>query len=165
MDYPILYCNGNVIERVESFKYLGVIFDPLLSFKIHFQHGCSRVSSAIGCLLFIERFLNLDTFKTLLNSFVLSIVDYGLIIWGNISDTNIRILQSKVNSLLGSYFYPQICNRFQKTNRIAHSYAQQLYKIPSINYFDLYEQCNILTTAERLTYFYAIFSFKYIRFN
>jgi len=165
IDYPVLSCNGNIIERVDSFKYLGVYFDSSLNFKTHFNHVCSKVSSAVGCMLFIKRFLNLQTFCTLLNSFVISLIDYGLIIWGKISDTKIKILQSKVNNLLGSFFYPQICNRYQKINRIAHSYAQKSFHIPSINYFDLYEKCNILTIKERLVYFYAIFSFKSIRFN
>ena len=160
-----MFCNGNLIERVDSFKYLGIFFDSTLNFQSHFEHICSRVSSAVGCLLFIKRFLNVHTFKTLLNVFVLSIIDYGLIIWGKIPETKIKILQSKINNILGSYFYPQICNRFQKINRIAHSCSHLNFTIPPINYFDLYEQCNILTVEERISYFYAIFSFKCIRYN
>jgi len=99
-DSPPLFCNGNLIERVDSFKYLGIFFDSTLNFQSHFDHICSRVSSAVGCLLFIKRFLNVHTFKTLLNAFVLSIIDYGLIIWGKIPETKIKILQSKINNIL-----------------------------------------------------------------
>ena len=88
-----------------------------------------------------------------------------MIIWGKIPETKIKILQSKINNLLGSYFYPQICNRFQKIRRIAHSYLDENIHIPSINYFELYEKCNILTVEERIIYFYAIFAYKSIRFN
>jgi len=165
LDIPTLSCNGNIIERVDNFKYLGIFFDSSLSFKFHFDYVCSRVSSAVGCMLFIKRFLNLDTFRTLLNAFVLSIIDYGLIIWGKVSDSKIKILQGKVNNVLGSFFYPQICNRFQRVNKIAHFYEHKSFQLPTINYYNLYEQCNIFTIEERLLYFYGIFCFKSIRNN
>ena len=116
-------------------------------------------------MLFIKRFLNLDTFRTLLNAFVLSIIDYGLIIWGKVSVSKIKILQGKVNNVLGSFFYPQICNRFQRVNKIAHFYENKSFQLPTINYYNLYEQCNIFTIEERLLYFYGIFCFKSIRNN
>ena len=36
--------NGDFIEKVESFKYLGVTFDPLLSWSEHVNHISSKIS-------------------------------------------------------------------------------------------------------------------------
>ena len=162
---PQLICNDNNIEYVSEFKYLGVIFDSTLAFDSHFHHVCKRVSAAVGCLMFIKRFLNLRVFKVLLNSFILSIIDYGLPIWGQLSNSQLNVLQSKVNSILGAYFYPQICNKFERVNRIAHNCEKRKYKSVNLDFNELYEKCNILTVSERLQYFCAIFAFKSIRFN
>ena len=158
-------CRGNEVELVNEFKYLGIIFDSLLNFNSHFDSVVSRVSSAIGCLLYIKRYLSLHTFKILLSSFVLSIIDYGFTIWGNICSSKIHILQSKINSILGSFFHPQIVNKFQRLNRISHSISSLKYHSVSLNYFDMYEKCNILTVSERLKYFYAILAFKSLKFS
>jgi len=162
---PSLMCRENEVELVNEFKYLGITFDSLLNFNSHIDSVVSRVSSAIGCLLYIKRFLSLHTFNILLNSFVLSIIDYGFTIWGNVCKSKLHILQSKINFILGSFFHPQIINKFQKLNRISHSISKLKYRSVSLNYFDLYEKCNILTVSERLKYFYAIFVFKSLQFT
>ena len=136
----------------------------MLNFNSHFNSVVSRVSSAVGCLLHIKRYLSLQTFKILLSSFVLSIIDYGFTIWGNICSSKIHILQSKINFILGSFFHPQVINKFQRLNRISHSVSNIKYHSVTLNYFDFYEKCNILTVSERLKYFYATFAFKSLKF-
>ena len=163
--FPSLTCRGNVSERVEEFRYLGIIFDSALSFNQHFDYVSHKVSSAIGCLHKLKRYISVETFRTLLNSFVLSIIDYGLIIWGSLCASKLDKLQSKINSLLGSYFFPNLVNKFQKISKIAKSYENHHYKIPKINYLDLYEECNILTVSERFKYFCAVFCYKSTRFD
>jgi len=157
-------CGPHTIEEVSQFKYLGVIFDPTLSFQLHFEHVLSRVSASVGCLMLIKRYLNLRTFKTLINSFVYSIFDYCFLIWGIVSQSNLTILQSKVNSLLGAFFYPQICNKYQRYNRISHNVENRSFSSPTIDYLELYEICNLLTVSERLDYFRTLFVFKSLKF-
>jgi hypothetical protein len=158
-------CNNHIIERVEEFKYLGVIFDHTLSFVPHFWHVCSKISSAAGCLNRIKRFIDVRALTVLINSLVYSHIDYCFPIWGKLSDYHLNILQSKVNSILGSYFYPRICNKFQRRNRIAHYYSNQPFKLPSIDYPSLWQKCNLLSIRERLQQSCAIFTFKAIKFN
>ena len=98
----------------------------------------------------------------MVHSFVYSIIDYCLSIWGHSAETKIQILQSKVNFLLGSYFYPRIVNKFQRLNRIAHHYDNTNFVQPAINYTKLWEKCNLLSVAERVKYFDAMFAFKSI---
>jgi len=160
---PELLCNGQPIEHVKCFKYLGVFFDSHLNFDKHFEHVLSKVSSSIGCLMQIKRFVNLQTFKILVTSFVFSHIDYCLPIWGHQSETNIKLLQSRLNALLGAYFYPQIVNKFQRFNKIAHKNDRRSFKQPKIDYPELWESCNLLSVAERLKYFSSIIAFQAIR--
>ena len=162
---PKLTCGVNEIELVPEFKYLGVIFDSHLTFKSHFNYVLKRVASAVGCLLSLKRLLNLNVFKILLNSFVFSIIDYALPIWGTLSKTDMGILQSKVNSLLGAFFYPSLCNNFNRYIKIALSKEGSKLKPIKINYRELWEKCNILSVCERLNYFSGVFAFKAIRLN
>jgi len=161
---PDLICNNEVVERVFEFKYLGVIYDSKLSFKSHYNHVCSRVSSAVGCLLLIKRYLTLQMFKIFTNSFVYSIIDYCLPIWGCLSNTQVNSLQSKINSVLGAYFFPQLCNKFQRYNRISHSVNNEKYKKPNLDYSELLQRCNLLSVSERIQYFNATFAYKSLRF-
>ena len=55
---PKLMCNGDEIELVFEFKYLGVIFDSTFNFNCHFNNVVKRLASAVGCLIFLKRFLN-----------------------------------------------------------------------------------------------------------
>jgi hypothetical protein len=97
--------------------------------------------------------------------FVYSVIDYALPVWGYVSDSNISILQSKINSLLGAFFYPRICNKFQKYNKIAHANENRHHQSISLNYPELWDKCNIVSVAERLKYFCATTAFSAIRFN
>jgi exonuclease III len=162
---PLMICNGHIIEHVEEFKYLGIYFDSSLTFRSHFNHVLTKVSAAVGVIQQIKRFLSPQSFKVILNSFIMSHIDYGLIIWGNQPASLIQALQSKINTLLASFFYPQISNKFQKCLKIAYKTDKIQFKTPSINYSELYERCNILTVQERLKYFYCIFAFQHVTFN
>ena len=57
-----LSCNGNDIERVYTFKYLGIILDSNLNFTDHYMYVKKRVSAAIGALNHIKRYLPFDIF-------------------------------------------------------------------------------------------------------
>jgi len=163
-DLPHIICAGEIIERVNEFKYLGVYFDSHFTFQRHYEHVLAKISSSVGCLLKIKRYLNLHLFKVLVNSFIYSHIDYCFPVWGNLSDTHIQTLQNKINSLLGAYFYPHICNKFQKYNKIAHFYDNTPYKQITLNYPDLWERCNLLSVTERLKYFHCMTAFSAIRF-
>jgi len=152
---PELSCAGKTIELVNQYKYLGIIFDKNLTFQPHFQSVCKKVSSSIGCLLHIKRYLTNHAFKILINSFVLTVIDYGFPIWGHLSQFHLKLLQTKINHLLGAFYYPRIFNKYKKTLHYARPH--------NIDYRDLWERCNIFSITERLEYFYLIFAYKSVR--
>jgi len=48
---------GGTIKIVEMFKYLGLILDPQLNFKLHFKHVQSKLVHAIGSNRRISKFV------------------------------------------------------------------------------------------------------------
>jgi len=54
---PDVKLDGKPIQRVFKFRYLGVIVDPILSFKTHFNSVESRISSAIYKLQSVKRYV------------------------------------------------------------------------------------------------------------
>ncbi len=63
-DLNIQICNVT-IERVSSFKYLGLFLDENLNYDIHFNHVCTKLSAAIGCINLSRKYLNELKFGTL----------------------------------------------------------------------------------------------------
>ena len=68
--------NGDCIENVESFKYLGVTFDPLLSWCEHVNHISSKISQRIGVIRRIKFYLPNDILNMLAKALVMPHFDY-----------------------------------------------------------------------------------------
>ena len=68
--------DGENIERVESFKYLGVIFDPQLKWDDQISHIASKVSQRIGVIHRIKYYLPFHTLTMLANALVMPLFDY-----------------------------------------------------------------------------------------
>ncbi len=64
------------IERVKSFKYLGVYLDEVMTYKEHASNVVKKISSRIGVLSKVVRYVTLDYRNLLLNTIVLPHFDY-----------------------------------------------------------------------------------------
>jgi len=78
----ILPCNGNLIERVSVFKYLGVFIDEHFTFKDHYEHVLKRVCSSVGMIQRNRTLLTPHMLVLLINAYVNSITDYCVVVWG-----------------------------------------------------------------------------------
>lgn len=157
--------NDTVIERVVTFKYLGLYLDECMTFQDHYNHITSKIASAIGCLNNIKKFLNETVFTILLNSFVLTIIDYGLPIWGHISKDKIEKLQGKIDVLIKTFFYPQLSKlytrQFWSKN---NSKCSNLIKLNNkIERNSMLEKCNVLSIQERYQFYLALFTYKHVK--
>ena len=70
-DIKLKYGNA-AIERVDKFKYLGVILDPLLSWCEHIDYVSSTISKRIGVLRRVKFYLPSNTLYILSNALVFS---------------------------------------------------------------------------------------------
>ncbi len=64
------------IERVKSFKNLGVYLDDVMTYKEHVSKVVKKISSRIGVLSKVVRYVTLDYRKLLFNAIVLPHFDY-----------------------------------------------------------------------------------------
>lgn len=67
---------GQQIEIVERFKYLGVIIDPELKFNQHVDYVCKKISKKLGVLRRCSGYLSLWSRKLVYNTIVLPHFNY-----------------------------------------------------------------------------------------
>ena len=111
--FPPLFLNGSIIEKVETFKYLGVVLDSNLSFKAHCQHIENKTVAAKARLLSIKRLLPFHMFRTCFFAYVMSISDFCLAIWGFSKNSSYNI-QKHMNRLLYLYLFPSLSRKLNK---------------------------------------------------
>lgn len=103
--------NGSSLIKVNAIRDLGVIFDSKLTFERHFQN---IVNSACKVLGFISRSLNkfkkIETYITLYNSYVRSILEYASAIWNphyqNHTASIERVQKKFTRTLFRKFNYP-----------------------------------------------------------
>ena len=84
IDYAPYSVNiGNFsLERVNSFKFLGLYLDEKLTFREHCTHVGNKISRSIGIMYRLREYLSLNCLKMLYNSLVYPYLFYCNIIWG-----------------------------------------------------------------------------------
>lgn len=169
-----LMYNNQIIERVSSFKYLGVFLDEKMTFKQHALYVKSKLSSAIGCLNFLKKFITEQMFITLINCFVFSIVDYGLPVWGFSCAPELIVLQKKIDSFMKCYFFPKLGKLYTKKywsslnskfNATSSGHRKLTLLSKNIDMNLLYEKCNVLCLKERLHYYSLMTVFNTLKFT
>jgi hypothetical protein len=114
-DNVMLRCNGKNIERVYSFKYLGIHLDSNYCFDVHFESVLPRVSHALGEIGKLRRFMTKRVFVISLESFVNSMVDYGITIWGPSKIKSLPKIQSRISNTLAVFFCPKLRKFYKKS--------------------------------------------------
>lgn len=172
-DLKLIYKNHE-IERMTSFKYLGVYLHETLNFQQHFDYVKSKLSSNIGCINTLKKYITQQLFNMLVNSFLYSVVDYGLTIWGHAVETQLEKLQKIINSLIKSYFYPSLGKLYTKKywanyNNVhfndKNSHQKLINLSKSIDVNNLLDKCNILSVPERLNYYSIVTVYKTLKFK
>ncbi len=74
--------DGNEIQRVYEYKYLGLLFDPTLSWEKHAEVMCNKISKRLGVLRKVRDYLDRKTAHMLYNALVLPLFDYCDIVLG-----------------------------------------------------------------------------------
>ena len=71
------------MERVQNFKYLGVVIDENLSWKSHIEKLQLKVSQRLGILRRIKHLLPKHARIIFVNTMITSLLDYGSLVWGD----------------------------------------------------------------------------------
>lgn len=84
--------NGETIDKVNQFKFLGIIIDSRLSWTDHVQHIRKKISKGIGIIYKVKDYLKQDTLLTLYHCFVYPYLIYCTEVWGSTSIGNLMSL-------------------------------------------------------------------------
>ena len=91
--FEIKVCD-EVVERVDVFKYLGVVMDVNLNWHSHIEAAARKISSTIGVLRRVKPYLTIDLSKMVYNAIVLPHFSYCDVIWGSSDPSCISRLQN-----------------------------------------------------------------------
>lgn len=87
--------NNNIIQQVDSARFLGLQIDQKLNWKNHIEYVSKRVSSSAYALYRLSSTVNVDTLITAYYGLVESILRYGIVFWGNSTDKEIVFKMQK----------------------------------------------------------------------
>ena len=100
-----MYTKGQAVERVDTYKYLGVVFDSKLNWKENINSVLKKVNSRMYCKL--RSFgVNSDMLVTFYNAVICSIIMFGSVCWGgNVSKLDRvrleKIVKKKAGHVVG----------------------------------------------------------------
>ena len=94
-----LIYDGDDIEKVDHFKYLGIIFDSHMTWSQHVDLIASNVSKRCGVIRRVKYYLPNHILKMLAESLVMPHFDYCSHVWSNCSNTLSSRLQVLLNNL------------------------------------------------------------------
>jgi hypothetical protein len=88
---------GKVLTEVTNFKFLGLHIDNHLNWRRHIERILPKLSAACYTIRKLSHVLNTDVLKIVYFAHIHSVVEYGVIFWGNSSNIgHVYLLQKKV---------------------------------------------------------------------
>ena len=96
--------NDSTLDRIDSFKYLGVTIQQNLTWSEHIDNISKKFNQRLGFIRRIKFLLPKQARLTLYNSLVLPLLDYSDIVWGDKNNSilmnNLQVLQHNAARLI-----------------------------------------------------------------
>lgn len=92
--------NCKKIFRVQRFRYLGIIFDEHLRWNLHISNLVMRLRTAVHHFLSLKSILPVEIIRTAYLSLYQAIFQYGIIIWGGLTENNLKPLKLQQNKII-----------------------------------------------------------------
>ncbi len=83
--YPGLYLHGQLLNRVETHKHLGITFSSDMKWTAHIESVLSKAFSRLNGIRRIGQVVSRSVRETLYNALVLPVIEYGSILYDNCS--------------------------------------------------------------------------------
>ena len=77
-----IHTNGTVIERVQTFNFLGLCLDSQMTWQANINALAGKINHSLGILNRLKHYLPLNIKKLMYNSLVLSHLNYGILLGG-----------------------------------------------------------------------------------
>ena len=94
-DSPVLYVSGSALERVSTYKYLGIVISADLTWGNHIKGIATKTRKKIGLLY--RRFYKhaqKDTLRALYVALIRPHLEYGIPVWDPHLQKDINVLEA-----------------------------------------------------------------------
>ena len=115
---PPLIVNGDIIERKKEVKNLGVIFDENMSWSNHVNNSVSKAYGRLKQAYKFRNFLSIKSRFKIIETYVLSLFNYGDVLYLNMSGRLANKIQLVQNSCMRFVF------GLRKYDHISHCYEK-----------------------------------------
>ena len=102
-----LCIDTNSIDRVNSYKYLGITLDATLNYNCHLSNCLKLASHKIYLLSKIRKFITFEDANRIYKTMILPIVEYGDILYDGSNQNLLQKLQTTQNRALRLVYYKQ----------------------------------------------------------
>lgn len=122
--------SGKMLNTSISTKLLGFELDPALSWKQHVDATCKKMAKGIYALKQLRPITSQKNLKEIYYAYVHSIMSYGLLMWGNSTDSE-RVLKMQKRALrvLVGAKYKDSCREHFKTQQILTSASLYILEV------------------------------------
>ena len=96
----IVNIDGNSIERVSCFKYLGLDIDDDFSWKSHIRSLESDISRISSFICKLRHYVSFECLKSFYYAKVYSKLQYSILAWGGCNDSRLRRLNVLHNNIV-----------------------------------------------------------------
>jgi hypothetical protein len=87
-----LTINSEQLQHSACEKLLGIKIDSNLNAKNQIDQVCSKISSTIYLLSKIKKYLNLESRQPFYSGYILPLIDYCCVVWGNCSNEGLNCI-------------------------------------------------------------------------
>lgn len=129
---PKLCIDKNQIERVNNFNFLGLHIDHNLSWKTHTNILSTKISKYCGIFNKLKRYLPPNILRTLYCSLVCSLLNYGILVWGFVSNRLEKLQKKIIRIISNSKFNAHTEPLFKRLNLLK---VKDLFKLNVLKFY------------------------------
>ena len=106
IQFQVLNTNTNSLDLPYNNSFLDTVNDKNCSWKSHIDKILIKIDRFVYVLKRLKQTINLNTAMIAYHAYVVSVLSYGLIIWGNSVDVQIVIKAQKkcIRAMCGAHF-------------------------------------------------------------
>lgn len=140
------------ISSVESAKFLGMVIDNRLKWKPHITELHSKLSKALFALRIVTNIIDFSTSLTVYHGYFMSLARYGIVFWGNSSDSkSIFKLQKKAIRIISKAKFSDSCRPLFRSLKLlplpaVYIHELVLFVFKNFSFFDNGKKNHTYTT-------------------
>lgn len=134
--FPKIVLNGNEVDYVNEFKFLGIILDRNLTYKPHTNYICKRILSAIHVLNRLKNILPLRIKITLYNTLVGCHLYNGILLWHDYCNNIYKLQKRTLRCVLCKRYNSAHTEHMFKTTNVLK--IQDLVKVSMLSFYHKY---------------------------